>query len=253
MSAPTTPLRRFEGVVAVVTGGGGGIGLATAERLLAEGARVAVWDVRLSDAIASVRDRAGDRLLTDIVDVCDAGAVQAAASRLVEAAGGIDVLVNNAGLTDGYREAMQITDASWHRVMDTNVAGALHCAQACVPAMQARGRGRIVNLSSVFADHGFPGQSAYAASKSAIVALTRVWAREFAPLGITVNAVSPGYIRTPMNAGHPEPFTNLVVGRTPLRRVGEAAEVAAAIAFLASDDAAFITGTVLPVDGGLTA
>lgn len=244
---------RFEGAVAVVTGGGGGIGLATAERLLAEGARVAVWDVQFGDAIASLRAVSGDRLVTDIVDVRDRAAVEAAAARVIASAGTIDILVNNAGLTDGYREALQITGESWSRVMETNVAGALHCAQACVPAMQARGRGRIVNLSSVFADHGFPGQSAYAASKSAIVALTRVWAREFAPFGITVNAVSPGYIRTPMNAGHPEPFTNLVVGRTPLRRVGEAGEVAAAIVFLASADAAFITGITLPVDGGLTA
>jgi NAD(P)-dependent dehydrogenase (short-subunit alcohol dehydrogenase family) len=253
MNARTTPLRRFDGAVAIVTGGGGGIGLATAERLLAEGARVAVWDVRMSEAVAALHDDAGGRLVIDIIDVRDAGAVTAAVARLVETAGGVDILVNNAGLTDGYREALHITDESWRRVMDTNVSGALHCAQACVPVMQARGGGRIINISSVFANHGFPGQSAYAASKAAIVAFTRVWAREFAAFGITVNAVSPGYIRTPMNAGHPEPFTNLIVGRTPLRRVGEAAEVAATIAFLASDDAAFITGTMLPVDGGLTA
>lgn len=253
MSRPEIVERRFAGKVAVVTGGGGGIGLATAERLLADGASVAVWDVRTSDRAAALAVEAPDRWWVDLVDVRDREAVAAATARLVDAAGGIDILVNNAGLTDGYREAADMTDESWSRVMDTNVSGAWHCAQACLPAMRARGGGRIVNISSVFADHGFPGQSAYAASKAAIVAMTRVWARELAAAGITVNAVSPGYIRTPMNAGHPEPFTNLVVGRTPLRRIGEANEVAAAIAFLVSDDAAFITGTTLPVDGGLTA
>ena len=252
MTADDRRRARFDGTVAVVTGGGAGIGLATAAALAAEGARVEAWDVHFGDVFDAARVDAAPRLTPRVVDVRNAHAVTQAASALSQETGGIDILVNNAGVTDGYLETANITEASWRRVLDTNVTGAMHCVQACAPLMKTRGRGRIVNLSSVFADHGFPGQSSYAASKAALIALTRVWAREFGAFGITVNAISPGYVRTPMNAGHPEPFANLIIGRTALKRLGEAHEIAAAIAFLASDAAAFITGTTLVVDGGLT-
>jgi 3-oxoacyl-[acyl-carrier protein] reductase len=244
---------RFEGRTAIVTGAARGIGLATVRRLLDEGARVGAWDVRESEELAALAAAHGEsRVLVERIDVRDAAAVRAGVSRLKAAWAKLDILVNNAGVTFGYMPAVGLSEKAWETIIDTNVAGALHCAQAAVPVMTDGGGGRIVNLSSILGENGFPGQSAYGASKAALIGLTRVWAREFAPFGITVNAVSPGYIVTPMNEPNPPRFVELVIERTPLKRLGEAEEVAAAILFLASDDAAFITGAVLPVNGGLT-
>jgi NAD(P)-dependent dehydrogenase (short-subunit alcohol dehydrogenase family) len=244
---------RFDTRVAIVTGAARGIGLATAARLRDEGATVAIWDLTPSADVERLTEAADSaRVLFDRVDVRDTNAVAAAVERVVERAGRLDVLVNNAGVTDLYLETLRMSEAAWQRVLDVNLTGAVHCVQAAVPRMKANGYGRIVNLSSIFAERGFPGQSAYAASKSALLALTRVWAHEFAAMGVTVNAVSPGYIDTPMNRANPPDFVKFVLARTPLKRLGGPDDVAAAIAFLASEEAGFITGAVLPVDGGLS-
>lgn len=246
--------RRFENKVAIVTGAASGIGLATAQRLVAEGARVAVWDRHTNDTVERLGlEQGAAGVFVEQLDVTDAPAVHAAVTRLIGVTNHLDILVNCAGVTYGYVDALRLSDAAWRSHWETNVTGALYCTQAAVPRMKAAGAGRIINLGSILAAHGFPGQSAYAASKAALLALTRVWAREFAPFGITVNAVSPGYIQTSMNRANPADFVKLVIGRTPLRRLGTADEVAAVITFLASDEASFVTGAVLPVDGGLSA
>ena len=180
----------------------------------------------------------------------DAGAVAAAASRLAAGWGGIDVLVNNAGITRGYVALESLDAGVLDAILDVNLRGAVNAVQAVAGFMKTRRSGRILNVSSVLAAYGFPGQTAYVASKSALEGLTRVWARELGPYGITVNAVRPGYVRTAMNAGNGPALEREVLARTPLRRLGEPADIAAAFLWLASDEAAFVTGAVVPVDGG---
>lgn len=249
MVTATSRERRFEERVAVVTGGGSGIGLATARRLLAEGAAVAVWDLEPAGARAALEAPAG-RCAVESVDVRNAAAVRNAGGRAEQAFGRIDILVNAAGVTAGYRDALSLNDDLWSRILDTNALGALHAVKAVVPAMAERGRGSVVSVSSVLAGAAVPGQTAYAASKSALEAMTRVWAREFGPTGVRVNAVRPGYIDTPMNAANGPEVVRHVLSRTPLGRTGTADEVADALLFLASDEASFITGAILAVDGG---
>ena len=249
MGVVTFREKRFEGLAAVVTGGGSGIGLATARRLLAEGAAVAVWDLDPGGARAALEAPEG-RCAAESVDVRDAVAVRRAAGNSEQAFGRIDILVNAAGVTAGYRDALMLDDALWSRILDTNALGALHTVKAIVPGMVGRGRGCVVCVSSVLAEAPVPGQTAYAASKSALEAMTRVWAREFGPSGVRVNAVRPGYIDTPMNAANGPEVLRHVVSRTPLGRTGTADEVAEALCFLASDEASFITGAILAVDGG---
>lgn len=239
---------RLEGRVAIVTGASRGIGRATALLFRAEGAVVIGWDLSFRDTPEP--DGAED--LRAEVDLRDADAVRLEAARVLEAAGRVDILVNNAGVTRGFLPAEALPPAAWELMLDTNARGALHAVQAVVPAMKARRYGRILNVSSVLARHGFPGQTAYAASKAAIEGMTRVWARELGPWGITVNAVAPGYVRTAMNEANGPEVEKQVVGRTPLGRLGESDDVARAFLFLASGDASFVTGAVLPVDGGFS-
>ena len=236
---------RLSGKIAVVTGGARGIGRATVERFRAEGAEVVVWD--LGDLDAGAEENPVER-----VDVADAAAVAVAAAALAERLPGIDILINNAGINLARSPSVaDVTAEEWRRVLDVNLSGALHCTQSLLPLLRRRGGGRIVNFSSILAVAGFPGQTAYAAAKAGLLGLTRVWARELGPAGITVNAVVPGYIDTAMNSAAAVDFRRAIIARTALRRLGTADDVARVCLFLASDDAAFVTGAAIPVDGGL--
>jgi len=239
---------RLAGKIAVVTGGARGIGRATVERFRAEGAEVVVWDL---DAGSAENPVDGANCI-ERVDVADALAVAAAAAALGERLPGVDILINNAGINLARSPAVgEVTAEEWRRVLDVNLSGALHCTQSLLPLLRRRGGGRIVNFSSILAVAGFPGQTAYAAAKAGLLGLTRVWARELGPAGITVNAVVPGYIDTAMNSAAAVEFRKAIVARTALRRLGTADDVARVCLFLASDDAAFVTGAAVPVDGGL--
>lgn len=236
---------RLNGKIAVVTGGARGIGRATVERFRAEGAEVVVWDLDAGSAESPVGGFAP-------VDVADPTAVVVAAATLAERLPGVDILINNAGINLARSPSVgEVTAEEWRRVLDVNLSGALHCTQALLPLLRRRCGGRIVNFSSILAVAGFPGQTAYAAAKAGLLGLTRVWARELGPAGITVNAVVPGYIDTAMNSAAAVEFRKAIVARTALRRLGTADDVARVCLFLASDDAAFVTGAAIPVDGGL--
>ncbi|TDI47876.1 MAG: SDR family oxidoreductase [Acidobacteria bacterium] len=241
---------RLEGKVAVITGGGRGIGLAAVRLFLAEGAEVALWDLE-TDAIGQeLADCDQDRLQLSALDIRKRGAVGDAAATVHARWGRIDILINNAGVTVGHVDTLRSSEKVWRDLVDTNLEGAVHCVQAIVPYMQRRGEGSIVNVTSVLARYGYPGQTAYVASKSALEGLTRVWAREFGPNGIRVNAVSPGYIRTKMNESNPPEVLTQVLTRTSLRRIGEPEDVAHLYLFLSSEEASFVTAAVIPVDGG---
>lgn len=241
-------MRSLEERVAIVTGGASGIGRATVARLLADGARVALWDTQAPEGLGEVP---ADRLLVTEIDIRRPDLVRRAAEALVASAGRIDILVNSAGLTVGHKPTTDLPVGVWKAILDTNLSGAFHCVQAVVPHMVARHWGRIVNLTSVVAAFGYPGHAAYVASKSGLAGATRSWAREFGRFGITVNAVQPGYIKTPMNDRNPPGLETQIAAMTPLGRIGQPDDVAGAIAWLCSTDADFVTGAVIAVDGGL--
>jgi NAD(P)-dependent dehydrogenase (short-subunit alcohol dehydrogenase family) len=249
---------RVEGKVAVVTGGASGIGRATARALAAEGARVGIADVDEPGGervAAGIREAGGDGFFrrADVRSLADLEAVVAEAA---DRHGRLDVLVNNAAVSVA-GSAGEMAEEDWDRVVDVNLSGVWRGMRAAIPRMLAQGGGSIVNLSSVQARVGFPGWAGYAASKGGIDALTRQAAVEYAAAGIRVNAIVPGTIRTPMNEGimasSPDPAAVMAnwVAMHPMGRIGEPEEVAAAIVFLASDEASFVTGELLRVDGGL--
>ena len=247
-------MNRLEGQVAVVTGGSRGIGEAVALRLASEGADVAVCASRSVEAAERVAGQVrgmGRRALAAQVDVADGGSVNAFVESIVAEFGRLDILVNNAGITrDGL--VMRMKDEDWDRVLDVNLKGAFHAIRACVrPMMRAR-RGRIISVSSVVGLRGNAGQANYAASKAGLIALTKSVAREFASRGITANAVAPGYIPTEMTEALSPEARAALLGQVPAGAAGSPADVAAAVAFLASNDGAYITGQVIVVDGGMT-
>ncbi len=234
---------------AVVTGAARGIGAAVARTFAAAGARVALLD-RDGDGAARVAAEIGAAARAFAVDVADAVALADVVAAVVEDWGAVDVLVNNAGIV---RDATleNVTDDAWDATLDVNLRGAMNGARAVVPHMKTRGRGRLLSATSIVARHGNYGQTAYAASKAGIVGLTRVWARELGPLGITANAVAPGFIETEMTRELPPKVTQQILARTPAGRMGTAQEVANVYLFLASDLASFVNGAVVGVDGGL--
>ncbi|GAB4251655.1 3-oxoacyl-ACP reductase FabG [Deferrisoma sp.] len=239
----------FDGKVAIVTGSTRGIGRAVAERLSREGARVLVTG-RDPEVAARVAAALPAEALGTGLDVADPGSVEVAVGRVLEAWGRIDILVNNAGITrDNLALRMKLAD--WRAVIDTNLTGAFLCAKACLRPMVRAKSGAVVNISSVVGALGNPGQPNYCAAKAGLEGLTRSLAREYANRGVRVNAVAPGYIATDMTAELPEAVREGLLAQVPLARLGRPEDVAEAVAFLASDRAAYITGQVLHVNGGM--
>jgi 3-oxoacyl-[acyl-carrier protein] reductase len=243
----------MQGRVALVTGASRGIGRAVAEQLAAAGARVAVNYVTHSEAAANVvsriRDQGGDALSVQ-ADVRSAEAVDGMVQQVAEALGPIDILVNNAGITrDGLLARMPAGD--WLDVIDTNLTGAFYCTRAVLRQMMRRRWGRIINISSVAGLAGNAGQSNYAAAKAGLVGLTRSLAKEVGSRNITVNAVAPGFVETDLTSGLRQEWREQVLSVTPAGRFGAPEEVASMVLFLASEEAAYITGQVISVDGGL--
>jgi NAD(P)-dependent dehydrogenase (short-subunit alcohol dehydrogenase family) len=238
----------LEGRRAVVTGGGSGIGAATCRRFVEEGATVAVLDVDAGAAEAVAGAVGG---IAVRADVADGGAVTAAFERAAGGMGGLDTVVNNAG-TGNVLPLHDYPDAEWERLLAVNLSGVFHCTRAAVPLLRAAGReGAIVNVSSLSGLRPTRGEAPYSAAKAGVVALTMSAALEYGP-SIRVNCVSPGFIRTPLTelAAADDATRTELEGATPLGRLGTADEVAATIAFLCSDLAAYVTGANLVVDGG---
>ena len=245
---------RLEGKVALVTGAGSGIGAATARRLAGEGAHVAATDVNLDGAREVAGEVSGAAFELDVRSTESVGAAVSAAEAEL---GPIDVLVNNAGY-DEFAFFVNTDEALWDRVLAVNLRGVIAVTHAVLPGMQERRRGRIVNVASEAGRVGSHGSGVYSAAKAGVIGFTKAVAREAARYGITSNAVAPGPIETPLLMAAPEQLGELgdrivqgMVGQTVLRRLGTPDEVAAAIAFLASDDASFVTGSALGVSGGL--
>ncbi len=241
--------------VAVVTGGGSGIGKAVAEHLSAAGHRVAVLDqnARNAESVAAELRAAGGEAIAETVDVADRTAVEKATGKVREQFGPIAILVTSAGI----EAQLPFTDISvddWERMLAVNLTGTFNCTQSVIADMQAGGWGRIVTISSSSAQSGAPERAHYVASKGGVIALTKALAFEFAPQGITVNTIPPSIIATPMadeavRAGH-LPKLDDMAALTPVRRTGLPDDIAAAAAFLCSDEAGFITGQVIGVNGG---
>jgi NAD(P)-dependent dehydrogenase (short-subunit alcohol dehydrogenase family) len=247
-------MRRLEDKVALVTGGGAGIGRAIAETFAREGAHVVVAD-RDGDAAREVADaivKSNGAAQAETVDVTDTDQVKALMRRLAKSFGRLDVLVNNAGVGER-SDFRHLDDAAWGKVWKTNVDGTVRCSREAFDLLKASGKGSIINLSSVMATKHTRQMSVYSATKGAVSALSRSLAVEYAPYGIRVNALCPGYVETALIGRYmakPMIATALLT-QTPLRRFGTPQDIANAALFLASDEAAYITGTGLHVDGGM--
>ncbi|MEG0144681.1 MAG: 3-oxoacyl-[acyl-carrier-protein] reductase [Clostridia bacterium] len=243
----------MRGKIALVTGGSRGIGRAIAIKLASSGADVAILYAGNAVAAQEVLRRiaeSGVRAMAIACDVSDQAQVTSAYQQVKETLGAVDILVNNAGITRD-RLAMRMRAEDFSRVISVNLAGAFHLIHAVLPDFVRRRSGRIINISSVSGLKGNAGQANYSAAKAGLIGLTKAIAREVASRGITCNAVAPGFVKTDMTAAMNEQALEAALAEVSMGRIGEAEDIAEAVAFLASDAAAYITGAVLPVDGGM--
>ena len=239
--------------VSLITGAAQGIGLATAKKFAQEGAVVVVCDIHAEAVNAAVAQcqAFGAQVEGHAMDVTQRDQVDAVVAAVLARHGRIDVLVHNAGITQDAR-LQNMTQAQFDRVIDVNLRGVFHCAQAVANTMVAQGSGVILNASSVVGIYGNFGQTNYAASKFGVIGFTKTWSRELGPKGVRVNAVAPGFIATPILSTIPEKVIAEMAQRVPLRRLGQPEEIANVYAFLASDEASYINGEVIEVSGGMT-
>ncbi|MCZ6790049.1 MAG: 3-oxoacyl-[acyl-carrier-protein] reductase [Chloroflexi bacterium] len=244
----------LQGKVALVTGASRGIGLAIAKRLGSAGARIVVMDMAFREgpeAVIEALKGVGAEATTHEANVTDGEQVEALFKSVEEEWGGVDILVNNAGITrDGF--LMRMTDEQWDAVLNVNLKGAFLCSRAAIRGMMRKRWGRIVSLSSVVALGGNPGQVNYAASKAGLIGMTRTLSKEVASRNITVNAVAPGFIGTDMVDTLSDEMKAKVMERIPMGRFGTAEDVAGVVAFLSSEEARYVTGQVVGIDGGLS-
>ena len=237
--------------VAVITGGAQGIGLASARRMLDSGAAVALWDIdatRLEQARAALQ--ALGSVSSSVVELTDDASVQQATQAALAAHGRIDILVNNAGITGGNAPTWELDPLVWRRVIDVNLVGPFLTCRAVVPHMVARGYGRIVNVASIAGKEGNPNASHYSASKAGLIALTKSLGKELAQTGVLVNAVTPAAAKTAIFDSMKQEHIDFMLGKIPMGRFLQVDEVAAMIAWLASEDCAFSTGAVFDISGG---
>ena len=241
----------FEGQTALITGAGRGIGKTIALKLAESGADIVLAD--MSPEVAKVRlevESLGRKCLTFEADVTDLAAIEAMVKKIIEELGGIHILVNNAGITQD-NLFMRMKPEQWSKVIDVNLNGVFNVTKAVIRPMVKQRKGKIINISSVVGFTGNPGQVNYSSTKSALVGFTKSLAREVGARGVTVNAVAPGFIDTAMTQALNESQQEVILQQIPLGRMGGPADIANAVAFLASEDASYITGTILHVNGGM--
>jgi 3-oxoacyl-[acyl-carrier protein] reductase len=243
---------KLAGKVAMVTGGARGIGRAIAEEYAREGARVVILDLDIDsvqELVSEIRDWHSETF-GYAADVTDYPGVAQLFAQVEAEVGPVDILVNNAGITAD-AQLYKMTEEQWDRVISVNLKGVFNCSQQAVKGMRERERGSIINISSVVGLYGNFGQVNYAATKAGVIGMTKSLAREVGRKNITVNAICPGFIETEMTAKMPEKVLEMMRDKTPLNRLGKPKDIARACVYLASEDASFVTGTVLSVDGGL--
>jgi 3-oxoacyl-[acyl-carrier protein] reductase len=238
---------RFQNKIVIITGGANGIGKAAATKFKSEGANVIIWDNNETQCQQTANELSID---FNVIDIRDATQVECCMQLVLQKFGTIDILINNAGIT---RDAtlQKMSHAQWQDVIDINLTGVFNCTKAISPIMIGNKSGKIINTSSVVALYGNFGQTNYVASKSGVIGLTKVWARELGKYNINVNAVAPGFIETDMLKTIPENILKDILEKVPLKRAGKPEDIANAYAFLASDEAGFINGITLSVDGGM--
>ena len=243
---------RLENKVAIITGGSNGIGWETVNVFLREGAKVAIADynIDITEEKRNAIAKYGDSVGLFQVNVANPESVKEMAAAVIEKFGKVDILINNAGITrDALLTKMDVED--FQAVIDVNLKGVFLCTQAIVPFMIDQGYGRIISTSSVSGVYGNPGQTNYAATKAGLIGMTKSWAKEFGRKGITANAVAPGFIETSMVETVPQKVIERITSTIPSKKLGKPEDIANAYLFLASDEASYINGTVLHVDGGI--